>query len=81
LAEQAHLSYFKRMRVGTVGTAQITPPLPGKHVSVADDQPKDEVSPVGTLGGELNVELTAWIDYDLLISITFRFLVNVNIGF
>lgn len=42
-----------------------------RHVSVAEDEPIDEVSPVATLGSDLTVELTAWIDYELSINMTF----------
>lgn len=42
-----------------------------RNVSVADGEPIDEVSPVGTLGSDLTVELTSWIDYELFINMTF----------
>jgi len=42
-----------------------------RHVSVADSELNDEVSPVATLGSDLTVELTAWIDYELFINMTF----------
>jgi hypothetical protein len=32
-ADLYSIGYLRRMRVGTVGTAQITPPLPGKQAS------------------------------------------------
>ena len=42
-----------------------------RNVSVADGESRDEVSAVGTLGSNLTVELTSWIDYELLVNITF----------
>ena len=42
-----------------------------RNVSVAAGESMDEVSPVVTLGSDLTVELTSWIDYELLINMTF----------
>lgn len=42
-----------------------------RNVSVADGGSRDEVSAVGTLGSDLTVELTSWIDYELLVNMTF----------
>ena len=42
-----------------------------RNVSVAVGEPSDEVSPVVTLGSDLTVELTSWIDYELFINMTF----------
>lgn len=42
-----------------------------RNVSVADGEPNDDVSPVSTLGSDLTVELTSWIDYELFINMTF----------
>lgn len=42
-----------------------------QYVSVAHGEPNDEVSPVGTLGSNLTVELTSRIDYELLVNMTF----------
>jgi len=42
-----------------------------RNVSVAGGGSSDEVSPVGTLGSDLTVELTSWIDYELFINMTF----------
>jgi len=42
-----------------------------RYESVAQGEPNDEVSPVGTLGSDLTVELTSWIDYELLVNMTF----------
>jgi len=50
---------------GGVGVNYLRP------VSVADGESSDEVSPVVTLGSDLTVELTSWIDYELFINMTF----------
>ncbi len=50
---------------GGVGANYLRP------VSVADGESSDEVSPVVTLGSDLTVELTSWIDYELFINMTF----------
>ncbi len=42
-----------------------------RNVSVAIGEPEDEVSPVGTIGSDLTVELTSWVDYELLVNMTF----------
>jgi putative salt-induced outer membrane protein YdiY len=42
-----------------------------RNVSVADGKSIDEVSPAVTLGSDLTVELTSWIDYELFINMTF----------
>ncbi len=42
-----------------------------RNVSVAAGESIDEVSPVGTFGSDLIVELTSWIDYELFINMTF----------
>ena len=42
-----------------------------RNVSVAAGESSDEVSPVATLGSDLTVELTSWIDYELFINMTF----------
>ena len=42
-----------------------------RNVSVAAGESIDEVSPAGTLGSDLFVELTEWIDYALLMNMTF----------
>ena len=42
-----------------------------RNVSVAAGESIDDVSPVGTLGSDLTVELTSWIDYNLLVNMTF----------
>jgi len=42
-----------------------------RNVSVAAGESIDEVSPVGTIGSDLIVELTSWIDYELSVNMTF----------
>ncbi len=42
-----------------------------RKASVADAESDDEVPPVGTLGSDLTVELTSWLDYELLVNMTF----------
>ena len=42
-----------------------------RKVSLADAESNDEVSPVGTLGSDLTVELTSWLEYELLVNMTF----------
>jgi putative salt-induced outer membrane protein YdiY len=43
-----------------------------QYVSVADDIADDnETSPVGTFSSELEIEVTSWMDYELLINMTF----------
>ena len=39
--------------------------------SVAEGEPDNETSPVGTLGSDFDIEVTSWMDYELLISMTF----------
>lgn len=41
-----------------------------RNVSAAPGEPRDEVSPVGTLGTDLSVEVTSWIDFELGIDTT-----------
>ena len=42
-----------------------------QNVSVADGEKDNETSPVGTFSSNLDVELTSWMDYELLIDMTF----------
>lgn len=42
-----------------------------QNVSVADGENDNETSPVGTFSSVLDVELTSWMDYELLINMTF----------
>jgi Protein of unknown function, DUF481 len=42
-----------------------------RYASVLPGESSDEVSPVGTIGSDLTVELTSWIDYELFINMTF----------
>lgn len=42
-----------------------------RKASAADAESDDEVSPVVTLGSDLTVELTSWLDYELLVNMTF----------
>ncbi len=42
-----------------------------QNVSVADGEDDNETSPVGTFSSDLSVEVTSWMDYELLISMTF----------
>jgi putative salt-induced outer membrane protein YdiY len=42
-----------------------------QYVSVADDEQSNETSPVATLNSDLTIEVTSWMDYELLINTTF----------
>lgn len=42
-----------------------------QNVSVADGEKDNETSPVGTLSSDFDIELTSWMDYELLINMTF----------
>ncbi|NIL93487.1 MAG: DUF481 domain-containing protein [Woeseiaceae bacterium] len=42
-----------------------------ENVSVLPGQPNGDWSPVGTLGSDLDIEVTSWMDYELLINTTF----------
>lgn len=41
------------------------------HVSVGDNNANNEWSPVGTFGSDLVVDITSWMEYELLINMTF----------
>ena len=41
------------------------------HVSIAPGDPDNELTPVGTFGSDLYVDLTSWMEWEFLVSTTF----------